>query len=112
MKILFYLQFIIFISCKDSANSNYKLIKVDSNSTKNIIATKYYVDISDTNKKMNIYFWDNGKVMTKAYLKGKLQDGDWEFFSITGELKSVLTFKNGALVKRIEYDSLGNLITK
>lgn len=111
MKSNLFLLIILFVSCNDNVKTNYKLVKVDSSERGNKIATKYFVDSNNYRKKINIYFWDNGKVMTKAFFFDNLKDGDWQFFSITGKLKSVLKFKRNKLIKRIEYDTLRNIIT-
>lgn len=110
MRSILFLLVISLVSCNENAKTNYKLVKIDSSEMGNKTATKYFVDNNDNRKKINLYFWDNGKVMTKAVFYDNLKDGDWEFFSITGKLKSVVRFKKNKLIKTIDYDTSGNII--
>jgi antitoxin component YwqK of YwqJK toxin-antitoxin module len=97
---------ILILSCNSKKQVNFKLIKIDSLAeSRKEIATKYFVDSNDVKRKLSIYFWGNGNIMTKALSYDNMKDGDWEFFSNKGKLRKVMRYKENKLIKTIYYEN-------
>ena len=99
-----------FFSCKNDNFTNYKLVKVDSIKIGNGVAAKYFIDSIDSDKRMELRYWDNGNIMTKSYFYDNEKVGDWKIFSTDGKLRHIMKFKKNKLWKKISYDTLGNII--
>lgn len=89
---------LIFIWCSCSQHkvydeNDYFLIKLDSSDNK--ISSKILVNRFDTSRTLVLLYWDNGKVMSKAFFKGKLRDGINQYFYIYGNLQISEIYKNG-----------------
>lgn len=111
MKVTFLFLLVCFFSCKNDNSVNYKLVKVDSLEIGNGgVAAKYFTDSIDSDKRMELRYWDNGNIMTKSYFYNNKKVGDWEFFSMDGKLQYIMKFKKNKLLKKINYDTLGNII--
>jgi antitoxin component YwqK of YwqJK toxin-antitoxin module len=105
MKINFLILFILIVSCNSKEKVNFKLIKIDSSESRKEIATRYFVDSNDNKRKLSIYFWGNGNIMTKALSYDNMKEGDWEFFSNKGKLRKVMRYKENKLIKTIYYEN-------
>lgn len=99
---------IFILSCKSKETVNFKLIKIDSSEYRKEIATKYFVDSNDAKRKLSIYFWGNGNIMTKALSYDNMKDGDWEFFSDKGKLRKIMRYKENKLIETIYYENFSN----
>jgi antitoxin component YwqK of YwqJK toxin-antitoxin module len=99
---------ILIISCNIKEKVNFKLTKIDSSESRKEIATKYFEDSNDAKRKLSIYFWGNGNIMTKALSYDNMKDGDWEFFSNKGKLRKVMKYKENKLIKTIYFENSGD----
>ena len=111
LKYLFLIYlFLYFQSCKSGNTESYHLVRIDSINLGGGISTKYFINTQDSSKRMEVYYWDNGNIMTKSYFYNKMKIGDWEFFSLEGKLQHVMKYRKNKLVVEIKYDTLGNII--
>ena len=98
----------LFIGCTNEKpdpydHSNYTLVKTDS--LHGHVGTEYFVFKTDPLRKLQIDYWDNGKLLAIAFTyKGKM-DGKSEMYDYTGNLLRIDSFSNGEKVfEKIFYD--------
>lgn len=57
-----------------------------------------YSHIIDTSRRFFVYYWDNGNVLFKGYMKGKMRDGTWHHFYSNGKISKIEKFSNNLKV--------------
>ncbi len=97
------LGLLVLFSCSNNKN-NFILIQTDSVDGK--IASRRFVDSIDRKYTMQEYYWDNGKVMARAFRYNELKDGKWEFFSPSGKLVSIKIYREDKFINKVDYDTL------
>lgn len=90
------LVILIFCSCTKNYG-DYKLIH--TNYSKDILVSKEFINIENPNKKKIEYYWDNGKIMTRAFYLKNLKSGIWEFYNMQGEKKETFIYRNDTLIQ-------------
>ncbi len=89
---------VILLGCSQSNRNVYKeadytLVSVDSFNGR--VGAEYYIYKYDTSRKLQINYWNDGKLMAKGFTyKGKM-DGWCEMYDDIGELMSLDSFSNG-----------------
>jgi hypothetical protein len=78
--------------------SNYKLVSVDS--FQNKISTKYYINKYDPSWRREVQYWDNGKLMAKAYSHNGKVNGWFVTYDMYGKLMALDSFSDGNIVLR------------
>src|SRR5882757_5085583 len=97
---------IIIVACKSNKRnvykeSDYTLFKIDS--ADGIIGTKFFSYNYDTNREMQIDYWNDGTIMAKGFTYKKHIDGELLMYDVDGKLSVIDSFKNGKQVYAKEF---------
>lgn len=71
-----------------------------------VISSKLFIDSLNPKFTLQEYFWDNGKIMCKAYRFEGLKDGNWMFYTITGKLMYSKKYHKDIFLGSVNYDTI------
>ena len=97
---------ITLVSCNLQNNNpydehNYILIRTDS--FNGAIDSKLYIHKNDTSRKLQFYYYDNSRLLSKGFTHHGKVDGKFEFYSYQGNLLQMDSFIDGKKIRTHSY---------